>query len=145
MDAASLVPLQRLIAIGRHSLLQYVSESSPFTTTDTREAFTQILALAEEERDAVSKLTRWLQKKHLRLIIGGSYPAHFTQLNFITIDYLVPRLIEDDARHQAEIERTLTAVTDEEVRTLIQAYLEMKRRHLHTLQDLLSKKEPVAS
>jgi hypothetical protein len=143
MDAGSLAVLQRLIALGGRSFLQYVSESSPWTTDQTEHALAQICALAEEERGAVTRLVRFLQRKHARPIVLGSYPAHFTMMNFMTVDWLLPKLRADAEKQVAEIEKGLAAATDEEVRTLTQEYLEMKRRHLQTLNELSAPPVPV--
>jgi hypothetical protein len=144
MNIASLSALERLVALGRRSLLQYISESSPYTTDKTHDALTHILAMAQEERDAVGKLIRYLQKKHVRRIVLGSYPSHYTMMNFITIDCLLPRLIAAEEVQVAEIERCLASAADEEIRTMIQAHLDMKRRHLQTLKDL-SQHSPLAA
>jgi hypothetical protein len=132
MDAAL---IQRLIAMGRHSLLQYVADSCPWTNDQTRVEFAHVLTLADEERGAIGRLIRFLQKKHVRPLLLGSYPAHFTLMNFVTVDFLVPKLIEENEKQVADIEKCHAAAHHEEVRTAIEQYLDVKRRHLQTLKD----------
>ena len=127
--------LQRLIAMGRHSLLQYVAESCPWLSDQTRGEFADVLALAAEEQAAIGKLIRCLQKKHVRPLLLGSYPAHFTLMNFVTVDFLVPKLIEENAAQVAEIEKCLALATGEETHAAIQLYLDLKGRHLQTLTE----------
>lgn len=137
MDAGSQQLLARLIALGTSSLLQYASESSPWSARQSRGAFERLLTLAHEEREKATHFTRWLQKKHVRLPALGSFPSHFTTMNFVTVDHLVPKLIAEADQEIAEIERILSPLDDEEARALVQGYLDMKRRHLEALQELL--------
>jgi hypothetical protein len=136
MDAAALPVLFRLLAMGTRSLLQYVSEASPWSTPDDVEARAEVLRIAREERDEVARLTRILQKKHVRVPTLGSYPSHFTTTNFVSVEYLVPKLVSEHEKEILEIQRYLQVVDDEEFRGLAQGYLDMKRRHLHTLRGL---------
>jgi hypothetical protein len=136
MDAVSLASLERLVAIAGPSLLQYVSDSSPWTTDRTQAACVQILELAAQERHSVTHILRYLQKHHVRPRVLGSYPAHFTMMNYITIDCLLPRLIADEEKNLADIDRLLAATTDEEARSLIEAHRDLKRRQLQTLREL---------
>jgi hypothetical protein len=145
MDAGSLASLQRLIQMGARSLLQYFSESCPFASDQTRHELTHLMAAAEEERNAVSKLVRFLQKKHKQTAVLGNYPAYYTTLNYLTVDTLPPRLIEDDEKHLAELDKTLLTVSDEDVYHLIESYRDVKRRHLQSWKELAKPPERAAS
>ena len=142
MDTARHDPLARLVALGTSSLLQYVGESSPWSPRESAAPLQKVLDLAGEERDETTRFTRILQKKHIRLPPMGAYPSHFTTMNFVTVDYLVPKLIGEHVREIAEIERILSQIDDEEIRCMAQGYLDMKRRHLETLKVLASSKTP---
>jgi hypothetical protein len=104
-----------------------------------------VLALAHEERDEVARLTRLMQKMRERPPKTGSYPSHFTTMNFVTLDYLVPKLIAENEREIAQIAAALSQLDDEDAQKIVQAYLDMKRRHLEVLQDLASSKPPAAA
>ena len=136
MDADRFTLLSRLISMGSSSLLQYVSESFPWSADPAHIAFDSVLNLAKEEREAVSLITRHLQKRRFRLPKFGSYPSHFTNINFVSLDYLLPKLIAEQEKEIAEIVSGLLPEEDDEVRRLAQRFLEMKRRHLPTLQEL---------
>ncbi len=144
MSAGNHEPVCRLIALGKGSLLQYVSESVPWSKPGAASALEKIVALANEERDEVARLTRWLQKKHVKSPSFGSYPSHFTTMNFVTVDYLLPKLIAENTRELADIERIAASADEDEDHQLVQAYQEMKRRHLQSLQDLTASKAPAA-
>jgi hypothetical protein len=133
MDAGSLSLLYRLASMGAYSLLQYVGQSFPWSGDKSLLMRTQILTMAGEERDSAAQLVRILQKKHVPLRVKGGFPSHYTSGNFVSIDYLLPKLIAEHVKEVAEIERELPKVADEEARILAQAYLDMKRGHLQTL------------
>ena len=145
MDAGSLTLIHRLISMGSSSLLQYVSESFPWSADPTHIALARVVTIAHSERDAVTRLTRLLQKKHLSLPPFGSYPSHFTTMNFVSLDYLLPKLIAEHEKETSEIEARLHLSDDEEIRKLAQGYLDLKRGHLQTLKDLTSSQMPAGA
>jgi hypothetical protein len=144
MDSGSHTLLSRLIAMGSGSLLQYSSESFPWSADPAHAAVDAVKQIAHEERDEVMRFTRMLQKKRLRLPPMGAYPSHFTTINFCSLDYLLPRLIHEHQKEIAEIESMLHTAEDEEIRRLAASYLDMKRRHLDTLQNSAASKSPAA-
>lgn len=144
MDAGSLNLFTRLIAMGSSSLLQYVSESFPWSADPTHAAVRQVLSIAQEERDEVTRFTRIMQKKHQPIPKLGAYPSHFTTINFCSIDYLLPKLIAEHEKEIADIEARLHRADDEDIRKLAVGYLDMKRRHLQTLKDLAAPQAPAA-
>lgn len=135
MDAGSLSVLSRLAAMGAYSLLQYVGQSVPWSADGKVAARGRILALAEEERTAASQLVRTLQKKRSPIRMMGGFPSHFTSGNFVSIDYLLPKLIAEHEKEVAEVEGLMPKIADEEALRLATAYLDMKRRHLQDLRE----------
>jgi len=136
MDALSYHSLGRLISLGSSSLLQYVCDSAPFSPVGSDAALPLVLKLAQEERDQITLLIRWMQKKHERLPATGVYPSHFTTTNFCSIEYLLPKVIAETTREITELERLSGQVDDNEVHVLVVKFLEMKRRHLAALTAL---------
>src|SRR5262249_29010476 len=88
MDAGSFTLISRLSAMGSGSFLQYVSQSFPWSADPAHAAVKSIREIAQEEHDEVRRFMRILQKKHLRLPPMGSYPSHFTTINFCSLDFL---------------------------------------------------------
>ena len=142
MNAANLRLIHRLIEMGSTSLLQYVSEAVPWSADSAHVAIDQVCAIAREERAEVVRLTRQLQKRHLDLPKMGSFPSQFTTINYVTIDYLLPRLIAEGQRDIAELQGRLHLAVDDEVRGWMQGYLARKERHLQALQVLTANPTP---
>ena len=133
----SLRLLQGIVRRESRSLLQYVHESFPWITAGETDALARMRALAEEEQVAAVELAATLAKRHQRLPpYLGPYPMSFTSVNFVTLDYLVPLLIDYQKQGIADLERDLNRLSDEELAARVQKILDMKKRHLETLQFL---------
>lgn len=141
MDADSVTLLHRATAKGGRSLLQYVSEACPWTTDQTKGEFKEILAFANEERDAVSKMMRYLQKQHQRRVVFGSYPSHYTTMNYVTIDHLLPKLVADTESQIAELDKASQSDSNSEVHAMIRSFVQVKRRHLAALKMMMNPQE----
>jgi hypothetical protein len=136
IDERSQTVLQNLVRRESRSILQYVSESFPWATAGEQEALAQFLNLVEGEREAVAAVARHLARQRMALPYLGTYPAHFTDINFVSLEHLLPVLVKAEHRALADAERDLGAVTDGESRTLVEAIVAMKRRHIQTLESM---------
>jgi hypothetical protein len=140
MDAGSLTLMHRLISMGATSLLQYASESFPWSADPAHAAVLRVREMAGAEKAEVIRLTRYLQKKRISQPPRASYPSHFTTINFCSLDYLLPKLIAEHESQVAELESKLRLTEDEEIGKFAQAYLDMKRDHLQALRGLAAAK-----
>jgi hypothetical protein len=118
------------------SLLQYVSEAYPWTTSAGDTTPDQVRQLAHEERDALAVLTRFLARRRHAVPYLGAFPMAFTTMNFVSLDYLVPRLAADGRRAIDALERDRAALTDAEAKAELDRFLDLKRRHLKALEAL---------
>lgn len=142
MDVASYQLFGQLIALSARTLLQYVSDSSVWTQNRDDSIYKEVLKLAAEERDATASFLHFLQKQHLRAPGLGAYPSHFTSTNFVSVSYLVPKLIAENVKEIDATKRFLAGMNDEGVRVQTERYLAMKERHLATLQELSTRAVP---
>jgi hypothetical protein len=63
--------------------------------------------------------------------------VEFTRDNYLSLDYLVPRLVEYQESLVAQIERALAELgRDEEARRVLQTVLDGERKHLDALLSL---------
>jgi hypothetical protein len=146
MDIATLNVLQGIVRRESRSLLQYVSESFPFTTSADTEVAARIMQIAEEEQVAAVALANVLARRRHRLPpYLGPYPMTFTSINYVTWAYLVPLLVDYQKQGIVDLERDLTKIADVELAEEVEKILEMKRRHLQILIELGGKKPALAS
>ena len=129
MSDATLLP--ELIRREGRTFLQYIREAYPWAHTgaDTDHR-TRLLALADAESAEIARLGRLLQRRHISLPFLGAFPTAFTSSNFLAIAFLLPRLAAAQRQDIAELEPKVRAITDPELRTQFEAYVELKRSHL---------------
>jgi rubrerythrin len=145
MDTKTATVLQDIIRRESRSLLQYVSEAFPWATAEEQEALGQFQQLAEEERTSIAALSRYLTRGRQSLPYLGSYPEWFTTINYVALEYLLPHLVHHERQSLARVERGLAELSDPESRDLVQKMVDMKRRHLQTLEALAAAHPQTAS
>jgi hypothetical protein len=128
--------LEDIVRREGRSLLQYVADSFPWTATDEQGALEQLRRMIEAERQATTDLVRFLVRRKFTPPYLGAYPARFTTINFVSLEYLLPRLAQEQRRDIRALEDDLVEVHDVEVREQVKKLLELKRRHLQTLEQL---------
>lgn len=144
IDAYSQKLLQDLLCRESRSVLTYVAEAYPWTTSTEEKSLADLQQLITDEREAVVCLGRFLVHRRIPLPYLPPYPAHFTTINFLALDFLLPRLIEHERRSIADLERDLAAIKDPVAHAEVEKLLTLKRRHLPRLEDLASA-QPQAS
>ena len=142
MDAGSSKLLYDLVEMGATSLLHYLSGASLYSTNAA--AIARVKDAAREERDEIARFIRLLQRNHQYIPKPGSFPSHFTTMNFVTLEYVLPKLIAEQKREIAKVASMLDSAGAEDIRKLGDSYLAMKRRHLQMLEELAHKKPAAA-
>ena len=128
--------LETIIRREGRSLLQYQSEAFPWPKSSGDPTPEKVRQLAREERDAVGALVKFLARRRHTVPYLGPFPMAFTTMNFVALDFVLPRLAEDGRRAVAALERDRAALTNGEARAEVDRLLEMKRRHLKALEAL---------
>jgi hypothetical protein len=139
--------LQDLFLRQTRSLLRYVSESFPWIAQDEQDAAGRLQQMVDEETECCAQLARFMTRHRVVPPLLGSYPSAFTNINYVSLDHLVP-LLTDDARHEIAHAETALAQVSAECRPAVEAVLAMKRRHLQALEEIergLEKGQAVAS
>jgi hypothetical protein len=144
MDPQTQTLLQEILRRESRSVLMYVAEAYPWTSSTRTKALTALQHLIAAEREAVAFFGRFLVRHRVPLPFLPSYPAHFTTINFLALDFILPRLIEHERQSIAELESDLAAVKSPEARAEVEKLLAIKRKHLPQLEELASE-QPQAS
>jgi hypothetical protein len=147
IDAASRIALQNLLRREGRSLLQYISESFPWITPEEQNALARVQQMVAEEREGIRAIVRFLAKHHVVPGPLAPYPMSFTNINYMSLDHLVPLLIDYQKQRIADIQADLARTPDPACRELIEKFLSMKRRHLQSLEEMqrsLRSKQTVA-
>lgn len=130
--------LQDILRRESRSVLLYVAEAYPWTTSTETKALTTLQQLIADEREAVVCLGRFLVRQRIPLPFQPSFPAHFTTINFLALDFLLPRLIEYERQSIEELERDLAFVKDPAARAEVERLLTLKRQHVPQMEELAS-------
>lgn len=139
MDSLTHTLLQDVIRRESRSLLQYVREAFPWASPAEQSALAQLEGMIEEERQGAAALGKLLQRRRLPPPYLGAYPMDFPNINYVSLDFLVPLLLQHQRRAIGDLERDLTCLHDSEAREQVQKILDIKRRHLERLEKLLAK------
>lgn len=127
--------LAKILVRERYSLLQYLSTASPWTPPSERAALGRLERLAAAEKDALGRISRRLQE--LRVTpLSGCYPEQFSEYHYLAVDYLLPRLIQEQEKAIAQLEADLTQLSSDEDRQAVEPLLEQKRNSLEELRKL---------
>jgi demethoxyubiquinone hydroxylase (CLK1/Coq7/Cat5 family) len=140
LDAASASLLANVLRRESLSVLQYAGEAFPWSRAEDRDAVLEIRRLWAEDRERIGELTRFLHKSRIRPPFIGTFPSGFTTLNFIGLDFLLKKLIDDQKRAIRDLEADVSSIASPEVREPLQHMLDTKKTHLPILEQLSSKR-----
>ena len=136
--------IERQIVRDGRSLLQYVEEAFPYTPANAEEAHHRVDALAKDEQQAIGKLIRYLQKEHATPPLLGAFPSRFTTINFVSLGFMLPAIVQEQQRGIADLEKGLHQLPESEGRHVLWEYLESKRRRVQGLQSATQASLPAA-
>jgi hypothetical protein len=134
--------LQTIFRREGRSLLQYLGEARPWTKNDQKELLCRLHAIIHEDLEAQAALGRYLQRNRIGSPYLGPYPQAFTTLNFVSLDSLLPRLVESQRRSIAALEGDRTQIQEPTARGVVEGLLEVRGRHLKELQAMLPDAQP---
>jgi hypothetical protein len=144
IDPHSQTLLQDILRRESRSVLTYVAEAYPWTSSTQTKALTALQHLIADEREAIACLGRFLVRERIPLPFLPSYPAHFTTINFLALDFILPRLIEHERQSIAALEHDLVAIKAPEAHAEVEKLLSLKRQHLPQMEELAAA-QPQAS
>ena len=85
------------------------------------------------ERDAIGNLVRYSVRHGLGYPAIGAYPERFMDLNFVSLDSLMPMLLAEQKKRIADLEWSLLTIP-EPARDLVRGLLDVKRQTLAELE-----------
>lgn len=144
IDAHTTTLLQDILRRESRSVLMYVAEAYPWTNGTQTKTLAALQQLIVDEREAIANFGRFLVRRRVPLPFSPSYPSHYTTINFLALDFILPRLLEYERHSLAALERDLTEMKEPTARAETEKLLALKRRHLAQLEELASA-QPQAS
>lgn len=138
IDAATRAVLNAILRRESLSLLAYVGDAYPWTTTAGGPGLIMLNKLVRQEVNAISSLGRFLVRQKVAPGFIGSYPASFTSFNFVALGFLVPRLLDESQRNIAQIQADLSKIPQGPARLEVERLLGVKKMTLAGLESLAS-------
>lgn len=137
-DGNSTAVLNRLLVTLYRSLPMYLKQVDPWVRhgqVRARDVLATIVADQERDCQRIAKLNL---DRYSR-IETGDFPMEYTDLHFLSLDYLVGELIRHQKQDISTIEQCVSALQhDPAGRTLAQEVLGSERAHLEMLEELAS-------
>lgn len=125
------------------SLLQYVWEGNAWTSDP--ELARKLQEWAEIQQQDVGRLVEFLWNRGW-VVDLGTYPTDFTDLQFLSLKYLLPKLCVAQDRLVAELDEAVhTCVDDPDAVALLREILESERRIATQLCAVASIATPTAA
>lgn len=81
----------------RTSLLQYVAENSPWTPYADEASVQKLQTIVARQNAQIQRLADFIVNRQ-GFLPGGSYPVEFTDLQYLSLAYLLKKLIPDQQR-----------------------------------------------
>ncbi|MCA9265450.1 MAG: hypothetical protein KDA60_16435 [Planctomycetales bacterium] len=128
--------LNQVVAILGSSLPMYLSNAGPWVRRGLEKAEETLELVVVDQRRSIDRLSR------LVMDLGGepfspSFPASYTGLNDVSLDYLLDLIAKQQAGNIDKVQVIVQALPeDSTARTLVEQTLGAARGHLETLQEL---------
>ena len=131
---------QRLMQLLLHhyrSLPIFLTEAVPWTHRGDEQATNVLLDIVAGQRDLSNRIAAELEQRGWPLDMG-EYPMDFLDLHFLSLDFLLQRLVENQQREVDAIAR-LSAEVDEDpvAHDLAQEALGAAKGYLESLTELM--------
>lgn len=144
-SADSLAILDAILRREGRSFVQYVGEAFPWTTARDEQSVTQLQRVVAEDKAALVRLARFLDRHHHAIGPLESFPARWTSINFAALEHVLPHLVQAHKESITSLKRDLSWLTDPAARHEVEALLAAKGRHLQMLQGLTASHSQLTS
>jgi len=106
-----------LKSLGR-SLLQYTAEAWPWMHNGEQKLRSEVDALADRQSQAAAAIADFMAKRNWPIDFG-IYPVDYTDLNYVSLDYLLGEIARNADELLAEITGTRRLIDDPEASELL--------------------------
>ncbi len=104
--------LAELLNRMRRSWLQYIGESWPWASSESADRLDAFGGLVRRQQFAVERIASLLADRHA-IYTNRNYPFDGTSLNYVTLDFVKPRLVADEQAIVAELKAAATSLEDD--------------------------------
>ncbi len=128
--------LNRLLAIEYRSLPMYLTDATPWTHPGDEKATETLKHVVADQQDMARRVAALIIERGGQ-ILSSAFPTDFTDMNLLSLDFLISEIIRYQRRSITAIERIVAALAhDREARELAEEVLGSERAHLEALAAL---------
>ncbi|NIL98080.1 MAG: hypothetical protein GTO53_09775 [Planctomycetales bacterium] len=128
--------LNQLLVIHYRSLPMYLVDASPWTHRGDEKATEALHDIVTDQRQVCQRIADSVIQRG-GIVAMGDYPTEFTDMNFLSLDYLVKRLIELQQQAIEAIGGLADRLwNDPPAQSLAKESLGAAKAHLQALQEL---------
>jgi hypothetical protein len=137
MSPADASRLQGIYRRESRSLLHYVRQAAPWAGPD-KELLATVNRIADEATVALEAFAAVFDANRITPPEAGSFPMAYTDLNFVAVRWLVPKLVAELTAAAGAVERDAGAIADPAAREALRRLADLHRKHLAELAGLTS-------
>jgi hypothetical protein len=126
--------LNRLLVIEYRSLPMYLLDATPWTHPGDGKATAALRSIVATQRALAQRLADAIMNRG-GTVEKGEYPMDFTELNFLSLDYLMKELVRYEKQQVTQVERIASRMLDPEARELALEVLGAEKAHVEMLQE----------
>ena len=135
--------LNRLLANQRFCLVDYLSEAPPWTHPGNEPLVEGIRGILHDHEHYAQRLAEAIDERRGR-VNSGTFPMAFMSLNYLALDYLLTRLIENQQHHIQATEQCVAELVEDPLAwSLASEVLGNERAHLDILKEFLPRNRPI--
>lgn len=127
--------LNQLLVIEYRSLPMYLMDATPWTHPGDEKATESLRSIVATQRSLAHRLAAAITARS-GTVATGEYPMSFTDLNFLSLDYLLKELVRYNKLQVAAIEVIACKLVEADARELALEVLGAEKAHLEILQEL---------
>jgi hypothetical protein len=136
MNGNSTRVLNHLLTTLYRSLPIYLAQVDPWVRHDNQRAREVLASIVADQQHSCHRIAELILDRYGRMETG-EFPMEFTDLHFLSLDYLIGELVRHQKQDIATIQKCIAALEhDPAARTLAQEVLGSERAHLEMLEEL---------
>ncbi len=117
-------------------LLQYSAECWPWSRADEEQERNAIQRMVAEQQAEVQQLCDLLNEREYPIDFG-TYPTQYTDLHYVSLDYLLDNLVNEQAQLVQDVQQAVTDCSgDPQAVELLQLIQPRVKTHLEQLKEL---------
>jgi hypothetical protein len=135
MNPADAARLKETFVRESRSLLRYVRGAALWVGRD-RPLLDVVMRIADEDAARLDELAGLLDDNRITIPAPGAFPMAFTDLNFVAVRSVVPKLRAELRVHLGALEADDAALAEPSAKAALRSLTESHRKHLAELDSL---------